>query len=312
MPATRPGQKNLARKSLVRKNLVVVRAGKNSLHPRWLAGGEHRSWDLIVSLYDAEAAFDHGPDVRIMLRRGGKWDGLHATLTEQGLLQDYDYILLPDDDLDMTADDIEAIFAAMRRHDLDVAQPALSWDSYFSHFSVLACPGFTLRYVNFVEIMAPCLRRDVLEKILPDFAHTMSGYGLDYIWCRLSEDPHRRAAILDSVPIRHTRPVGRVLRGHMAKQGVIAEDEEQVLRARFGVTGRHRPLFYAGIDESGRRIEGRGALTLRMAWAYARIYRKLGMQEPPFGNIMKIIRRQLTRRPQLSPLRRVAESAVED
>ncbi|MBB4196505.1 hypothetical protein CCR94_10070 [Rhodoblastus sphagnicola] len=292
-----------------RNNLVVVRAGKTSLHPRWLAGAESRNWDLIVSLYDAEAVFDHGPDVRAVLRPGGKWDGLHAVLAEEGALDGYDYILLPDDDLDMTGQDIEAIFAAMRRHDLDVAQPALSWDSYFSHFSVLACPGFTLRYVNFVEIMAPCLRREVLEKILPEFAHTMSGFGLDYVWCRLSEDPRRRAAILDSIPIRHTRPIGRVLRGHMAKQGVGAKDEEQRLRACYGLTGRHRPLFYAAIDDQGRRIEGLGPLALRMAWAYMRIHRKLRMQEPPFGNIFKIIRRQLMLRPQLSQLRRVADSA---
>jgi hypothetical protein len=295
-----------------RPNLVVVRAGKNSLHPRWLAGAQARSFDLIVSLYDSEASFDHGPDVPVVLRRGGKWDGLHAVLGEEGALDGYDYILLPDDDLDMTASDIEAVFAAMRRHDLDVAQPSLTWDSYFSHFSVLSCPGFTLRYVNFVEIMAPCLRREVLEKILPEFADTMSGFGLDYVWCRLSEDPHWRAAILDSIAIRHTRPIGRVLRGHMARQGVIAEDEEQVLRARFGVTGRHRPLFYAAIDDRGRRVEGLGALALRMAWAYGRVHRKLGMQEPPLGNILKIIRRQLTRRPQLTPLRRVADSPAQE
>jgi hypothetical protein len=292
-----------------RTNLVVVRAGRNSLHPRWLAGAEERSWDLIVSLYDQEASFDHGPDVRTILFRGGKWDGLHAVLGKSGALEGYDYILLPDDDLDMKASDIEAIFAAMRRHDLDVAQPSLTWDSYFSHFSVLACPGFSLRYVNFVEIMAPCLRRDVLEKILPEFAHTMSGFGLDYVWCRLSDNPYRRAAIFDNISIRHTRPIGRALRKHMASQGVIAEDEEQFLRTRFGVTGRQRPLFYAAIDDQGRGIEGQGVLAMRMAWGYARIYRKLGMQEPALGNILKIIRRQLTRRPQLTPLHQVARSA---
>ncbi len=295
-----------------RKNLVVVRAGKNSLHPRWLEGAGDRSWDLVVSLFDPQAVFDHGDDVRVTLCSGGKWDGLFTTLNAPGALSGYDYVLLPDDDLDMKAADIEAIFAAMRRYDLDVAQPALTWDSYFSHFSVLACPGFTLRYVNFVEIMAPCLRREVLEKILPDFAHTMSGFGLDYVWCRLSDNPLGRAAILDSVAIRHTRPIGRVLRGHMAKRGVVAEDEEAVLRARFGVSGRHRPLFYAAIDDQGRRIEGRGALALRMAWAYARIYRKLGMQEPPFGNIVKMVRRQLTRRPQLTPLRRQSVAGGEE
>jgi hypothetical protein len=292
---------------LVRKNLVVVRAGRNSLHPRWLSGADARSFDLIVSVYDPEAAFDHGPDVPVALRPGGKWDGLHAVLSQQGALDGYDYVLLPDDDLDMTAADIEAIFAAMRRHDLDVAQPALSWDSYFSHFSVLSCPGFTLRYVNFVEIMAPCLRRDVLEKILPEFAHTRSGFGLDYVWCRLSDDPRGRAAILDSIAIRHTRPVGRVLRGAMAQQGLVAEDEEEVLRRTFGVTGRHRPLFYAGLDASGRRVEGRLALALRMAWGYGRVHRQLGMQESALGNIVTILRRQFTRRPELTPLRRSCE-----
>lgn len=63
----------------MRKNLVVVRAGKNSLHTAWLVNAENRSWDLIVSYYD-DAEHEHPEDVRVVRRKGGKWDGLYVIL----------------------------------------------------------------------------------------------------------------------------------------------------------------------------------------------------------------------------------------
>ena len=141
-----------------RRNLVVVRAGRNSLHPQWLDAGSQRNWDLVVSLYDPDARFYHDADIAVVEKRGGKWDGLHALFAQSDLLDRYDYVWLPDDDIAACSSDIDAIFDAMRQYDLDVAQPSLTRDSYFSHFALMSCPGFALRYTNFVEIMVPCLK----------------------------------------------------------------------------------------------------------------------------------------------------------
>ena len=239
-----------------RRNLVVVRAGKNSLHPGWLTGAQDRNWDLVVSLYDPDAHFSHPDDILVVAKRGGKWDGLHALFANSDLAGRYDYIWLPDDDIETSASAINAIFDAMRRYDLDVAQPSLTRDSYFSHFALMSCPGYRVRYSNFVETMAPCLKSSVLQAVLADFEGSMSGFGLDYVWCRLSRDNRFKAAILDDVAVRHTRPVGQTLRNAMEERGLSPEDEERRLFARYGLKGKTGPLVYAAIDRREHRRAG--------------------------------------------------------
>lgn len=286
------------------RNLVVVRAGRNSLHPQWLGGAAERSWDLIVSVYDSAAHFDDGEGVRVELRPGGKWDGIHALFAESDLLDRYDFIWLPDDDIAATAQDIDAIFAAMQRYDLQVAQPSLTHDSYYSLFPVMSCPGFTLRYLNFVEVMVPCVRAGLLRQVLDDFRTSMSGRGMDWIWCRLAPDPRYKAAVLDSISVRHTRPVGTLLRGTIASRGTTPEDEERALNARYGVQRRIPPVVYAGIDAKGRRLEGSVRLGFAMARGYLNALREFRRPLQAVEKVWQLIRRQTLVRPDLSQLRR--------
>ena len=290
--------------SRARRNLVVVRAGKNSLHPGWLSGEQARNWDLVVSLYDPDARFPHPDDVLVVARRGGKWDGLHALFANSDVTSRYDYIWLPDDDIATSASTINAIFDAMRRYHLDVAQPALTRDSYFSHFALMSCPGYLVRYSNFVETMAPCLKSGVLQAILADFEGSMSGFGLDYVWCRLSRDNRFKAAILDDVAVHHTRPVGRALRNLMDELGVSPEDEERRLFARYNLKGKTVPLVYAAIDRRQRRRAGPVRLGLAMAAAYLSVFAEFSAQQGAGRKIVQLVRLQVTRRIDLSQLRR--------
>lgn len=298
-----------------RRHLVVVRAGPASLHRHWLdLPDTARDFDLIVSYYDADAHAGHSATagVTALLQPGGKWDGLSATL--QGLgpaLDAYDFIWLPDDDIATDAATINALFAAMRRHDLAVAQPALTPDSYFTHALYLQCPGLALRRTNAVEIMVPCLSRDLLRAVLPLFADTMSGFGLDYIWCRLPQAGGRGGAIVDALAVRHTRPVGKVLAAAMARGGVTAEAERARLNARYGVTERVTPLVFAVQTSDGRYIAGQRRCGFVMAQRYLRglltipaAARRYGL-----GKVVQLFRRQFTRPLDLSPL--AAHSAPE-
>ena len=294
--------------SMGRKNLVVVRAGKNSLHPMWLEGPEERNWDLIVSVYDAEAQFAPVNGVETVIKHGGKWDGLYALFADGDLLSRYEYIWLPDDDIAARKEDINLIFESMRRYNLEVAQPALARDSYFSHFLVMQCPGFALRYSNFVEIMVPCVTVALLRKVLEDFRESMSGFGMDAIWCRLSDEPRYKAAILDAVVVRHTRPVGKVLRGQMAERGQSPEADREGLRARYGVRVRTLPLVYAAIDAYGRRIEGCTQLGWMMAKQYLAVLLEFRRKFLALEKIWQVIRRQTGGEPDLTPLaRKLAE-----
>jgi hypothetical protein len=263
-----------------------------------------RSYDLVVSYYDEEAfnAFERVDGASAVLVKGGKWDGLFHTLA--GLdIDAYDYFWLPDDDIDAAAEDVNAIFELCRSNCLAVAQPALTRDSYFSHFIFSQCPGFRLRYTNYVEIMAPCLGREILLRALPFFRDTMSGFGLDYIWCRWPESGAFRAAILDTVAVHHTRPVGKVLKSAIAASGRPASTvEEQRLKDLFALTRRTVPLSFAGLLDNGDLVVGRLAMGVRMCSIWWKDRRAFRDRREALHGIAKVARRQLTKTLEISTL----------
>ncbi|MBZ9847575.1 hypothetical protein LB565_06165 [Mesorhizobium sp. CA14] len=252
------------------RNLVIVRAGDHSLHRGWGADEPGCDFDLIVSYYGSDPSAFGLPYERRVDRKGGKFDGLFALFSEQpDLLQRYQYFWLPDDDLEADRRTIEAIFANMRRLDLDVGQPSLTLDSYFSHLPFMRCDSFEFRFVDKIEIMAPCIRADVLVKVLPLFEHSMSGFGLDSVWTRLGPDNRRKSAVFDGLSIRHTRPVGSALARTMLEKGLTPEAEYAQLKARFGLDEFY-PISYEAVDRTGRLWRSKTAIGLRMVLHYVR------------------------------------------
>jgi hypothetical protein len=191
--------------------LAVVRCGDNSLHESWTSGNRH--FDFAIS-YFGDAATQSFPGAAYVERRkGGKWDGLYGFFEDfPDAVERYDYFWFPDDDIAADALEINRLIEIGHRHELALFQPALDNQSYHSHLITLRHSSFTLRYSNFVEIMAPVLSRDLLKLALPTIAQSRSGFGLDFVWpelaANLNQTGQPRAAIIDSVTVRHTRPVG--------------------------------------------------------------------------------------------------------
>lgn len=291
---------------LPKPHLVVVRAGAKSLHPDWLDQPyAARSWDLIISYFDEAAYTAHTTQdgVQAILIKGGKWDGLFETFKTFKAAQSYSHVWLPDDDIATDATAINAMFETARAYGLGVCQPSLTLNSYFSHFMFLTCQGFTLRYTNYIEIMIPCLTQEVFAQALPLFEGTMSGYGLDYLWARMTGAGPFRAAVLDQIAMHHTRPIGSQLRKNIADQtGELAEDEEARLTARFGNIKKAVPIAYAGITAQGRAVTGR----LNMARAMHRGYIQTLDQclDPTFARrkTRQLFKRQIIKPMSLKPL----------
>lgn len=289
-----------------RRFLVIVRAGEKSLHRQWLAGAE-RTWDLVVSWYGAEP-YAAVADERVLNARGWKWDVLAEQFrAHPELVADYDYIFVPDDDIATDAAAINALFSLTERYQLAASQPGLSEDSYFSILHTMRCPSFTLRYTTFVEVMAPCLSRATLLRALPYFADVPSGMGLSHLWTRLEDDNTRRAAVIDAVPMRHTRPVGVFLQRRMQEASTDPATQAIALHRRFGLNWLQRQFYcYAGIDRSGRP---RGQLSTALFMLVDYLQAKRRWVQP---DGVRLLRRAYTgglRRTQLS---KVAELAGKD
>jgi hypothetical protein len=237
-----------------RRFLVVVRAGDGSLHPSWLESAASRGWDLVVNYYgDDPTRYPATGDGIIRIdSKGPKWPALAKLIAAtRDAWNAYDYVWLPDDDLATTAADIDRMFELSAALELDLAQPSLSWDSYFSIPLTLHNRAYRVRFTSFVEPMAPLFSRRLLERALPTFSESISGWGLDYVWPRLLANPLRQCAILDRIQVRHTRPVGGPNYAFNRTAGVEPRKEMFDLLRRHGMA-QPVQLNYGGIDAEGR------------------------------------------------------------
>jgi hypothetical protein len=215
------------------KTLVIVCAGDNSLHPSWLPD---RGFDLWVSYFgDHDGRFRQDADA-YQQQKGFKFPTVHELVQcRRSEIEAYDFIALPDDDMAWTAEKFHQAFELMRQHSLDVAQPGITGaGTDFRH--LLAKPGSVGRLVDFVEIRTPLFSRAALAKVLWTFNESQSGWGIDILWS--VKYPEHRMAVLDQVPVGHTRlPRSGELHQNLAKAGGNPLEELRAVLAR-----HHLPL----------------------------------------------------------------------
>jgi hypothetical protein len=245
---------------MVRRNLIFARVGDHSLHKNFLAEpGRERNWDLQLSAFgnDVERVRDDG-DLPLSIDRGTKWDSVLRYFTANpNLLEKYDYVMFPDDDLLFESSmSLDRFFDVCHEFNLFIAQPACTAENYSLSFQV-HCPMFRLRFTTFVECMAPCVKSSYLKStILPLYKKWITGWGTDLIWALLMPDPAFKAAIIDEIPMTHTRPH---LTGLIYKdfKHLNADPQREVQEVMASYRNRLPiPLVYAAVLKNGQRVGG--------------------------------------------------------
>ena len=231
--------------------LALFRAGPNSLHPHAVQRLEEQNFDYALSWFGDEPPLHAQGAAFVHMQKGAKWPGLERTIAEHwDLLQQYEYVWLPDDDLLCEPEQVSRMFAISRDLQLDLAQPALTRDSYFSHLITMQHTAFQLRFTNFVEVMAPLFSTDMLARIYPTLAGNISGWGLDSLWPRLSK--LGKVAIIDDTPVKHTRPVGGPNYAFSKQSGISPTQEALLNMARYGIdTPADYQINVAGLLQNG-------------------------------------------------------------
>lgn len=187
------------------KNLIVLRCGKNSLHRDWLIGA-NPNFDVVLCAYQE---FD-ADGLPMVLIPGQKWVGIYQYLKNSQGWKDYDYIWLPDDDVATDILTINRFFELCCENKIELAAPALSEKSFFSHPITMINRSFRWRRTSFVELMVPCFSVGFLARALETMSLSKSGagFGLESLWAHLLE--YKDIFIFDEVPVWHTRPVGKM------------------------------------------------------------------------------------------------------
>jgi hypothetical protein len=136
-------------------------------------------------------------------------------------VDDYAFVLVCDDDIDLPPGFLDAYLAFVERYDLALAQPARTADSYVDHHFVTRLNGISARLTRFVEI-GPffSVRKDAVPLIMPFDEDSPMGWGYDLAWPLVISEAGLRMGIVDAVPVRHTlrMPVSFYAHGTAASQ----------------------------------------------------------------------------------------------
>ncbi|MEI6586788.1 MAG: hypothetical protein WCL56_11920 [Sediminibacterium sp.] len=153
---------------------------------------------------------------------------LSKYVTEHQL--NYNYIGVIDDDIIFKISDFNYLFHIATLHQLDVFQPSIAKDSFFSHRRFVHRPGQMVTEIDWVEIMAPFYRQNLLLACQKYFLKTISGQGVDcYLMPVLQKlNNQNKTGIVHSVQIKHARPI----RSHqrLYKNGLNNEQEIEIIR----------------------------------------------------------------------------------
>lgn len=247
---TKPGE---------RRVLVVLRAGDQSLHPKWLtdARPENRNWDLHLSYFgDLNRPYrSRSADITLSFEKGTKSIGTVACLEKLGeRIASYDWVWLPDDDLLTDLPTLNRFFEIVAEHELDLAQPAHGEGSYVAHKITVQRPHMKLRYTTFVEILGACFSRNALRICSPYFGATVTSWGPDILFPKLLDYAKRSIAIVDATPIIHTRRFDHGPNIGLARQmGFDPIKEMDDFRRKYQV--EKRSDTWGGFDLAGRFTE---------------------------------------------------------
>ena len=250
--------------SRTKQALVVIRCGDASLHPEYV--NQNTEFDVVLSYFGNQLPYDLTHVQYVHYCKGSKWEGLNAFFqTNPSIWQAYDYIWLPDDDLSADVDTINQFLHIARQEQFDLAQPALTHNSYWSFLITRQVQGLLYRLTNFVEVMAPLFYRDAFAQCVETFAENKSGFGLDFLWRTLLKN--RKIGIIDQTPVFHTRPVGSAGNGMGAQahgQALTPRDERKALFKKHGIFAKNKKCTEA-FAVSGERVDNANRLRALIA-----------------------------------------------
>jgi hypothetical protein len=146
------------------------------------------------------------------LAGNAKFPNLNLLLqaAEPGTVRDADWILILDDDIDISDSRpfLDRFLALLEHFSIDIGQPALTRMSETA-WQVCRRRAFSLlRETHYVEPQLVAFRRHVAAELLP-FPEDFGGYGNDLHWVGVAVQRGWRVGVADAVPVRHeARPYG--------------------------------------------------------------------------------------------------------
>ncbi|HKD38197.1 MAG TPA: hypothetical protein VKB78_15395, partial [Pirellulales bacterium] len=219
-------------------NLIIAPIGDGNVLDSWLDRPDDRQFDLFVIDFRPGPRMPPPLAAHFLNRPGFKFEHLDFIAEHLAeVLNCYDRIWCPDDDIALDTLAINRMFALVEQHRLQLAQPAVaSGDVSFQSFRPKE--GAILRFSPFVEVMCPVFTREAFFRVRHTFPASRSGWGLDLAWPQFF-DP-REVAILDCIHVHHTRPLATgEAYARFRRFGIDPASERDEVRRHFGCVSEY-------------------------------------------------------------------------
>jgi hypothetical protein len=169
---------------------IFTSAGDHNAIRLWLQGDVPRRWDLIVAYYgDNDHEFTELKKISSSAFRakGGKFQILKKLIAQSPQrLAHYSHVWVCDDDIRMSAVQINEAFAIAEFFKFWVAQPSFLQEGKVSHpITRYAGQQCDYRIVNFIEENVPIFNRVKLIEFLRAYDGSLTGWGIDHWYLNL-------------------------------------------------------------------------------------------------------------------------------
>lgn len=162
--------------------------------------------------------------------KGQVFEAVYQFLKTEAL--QFKYIGFLDDDILFSISSFNEMLHIASQHKLNVFQPSIAKDSYFSHRKFVHQSGYYVSKTDWVEIMAPFYEQVLFEACQPYFQYAISGQGIDcYIMpCMQKIHKKEQTAVVHTSMIKHTRPIRTHLRTY--SNGLTGDQEMELLKQK--------------------------------------------------------------------------------
>ena len=194
----------------MKKFLIISPTGDESLHHHWLKTNNGiLNYDLWCVNFTDINNFGTLSFSDEKTPKCTKMELMNYILFEKlDSLQSYDYIWFPDNDIEIAGDQINSFFNLCLDNKFSLAQPALTLDSYSSFPVTMLHENSLYRRTTFVEIMAPCFSIETLNILRTKKKfNSRAGWGFEPYLMEHINPIQNVFAIVDSTPMKHTRPI---------------------------------------------------------------------------------------------------------
>jgi hypothetical protein len=250
-----------------REYLIIAPVGSNFNASKWMTHPELATYDIIALYYGSNPTFSCLLCKEVILGAGAKWALLNRFINDKPSMwaefsKQYKAVMVPDDDVEFfDTCTINRIFEVFDAYKLLLGQPSLCRTPYKSTYWDLLYsnrPETVLRYVTFVEIMAPIFSMDFFNGVVqPSLWNAYTGWGLDFTWPFLLRYPDRHIGVIDDVCMRHSQGAGEA-KGENNLYAVQVpydmREEESRRAAEYG----YNPSRVQAMGYNYRNIEAKG------------------------------------------------------